>query len=187
LALEAAFDRLCIDLRKLRDLLHDVDVNIGDKPEAEGVLLVDDMSDGVTELVGLSEECLSTAEEARRFAGPTFEPNQMRRSLAESQKQFHSLSKILWSNLLSYDRISALVQFGSKHSPEWRGWVDSVRQGLDRSQPAVEAVEEAYFQCWHEIAERVTASPVSLSTTNIGQYITTAALETAEAAREGIT
>lgn len=186
MALEAAFERLCIDLRKLRDLLHDVDANIGDKPETDGVLLVDDMSDGVIELVGLSEECLSTAEEARRFAGPAFEPNQMRRSLAESQKQFHSLSRNLWSNLLSYDRINALVQFGSKHRPQWRGWVDSVRQGLDRSQPAVQAVEEAYFQCWHEIAERVTASPVSLNTTNVGQYITAEALSTSEM-QEGVT
>jgi hypothetical protein len=186
-ALEAAFDKLCSDLRKLREMLHDVDVNVGDRPETEGVLLVDDMSDAVTELVGLSEECLSTAEEARQAAGPSLDPNQMRRCLAESQKQFHKLSRNLWSNLLSYDRVRALVQFGSKHRPEWRGWVDSVRQGLDRSQPAVEAVEEAYFQCWQEIAERVTASPVSLNTTNVGQYVTTAALETAEALREGIT
>ena len=187
MALEAAFDKLCSDLRKLREMLHDVDVNVGDRPEAEGVLLVDDMSDGVTELVGLSEECLSTAEEARRAAGPPFEPNQMRRSLADSQKQFHILSRHLFSNLLSYDRTSALVRFASKNRPAWRGWVDSLRQGLDKSQPAVEAVEEAYFQCWQEIAERVTTSPVTLHTTNIGQHITTSALETAEEAREGIT
>ena len=184
--LEAAFDKLCSDLRKLRGILHDCNVNVEDKPESESVRLVDDVSDEITELFGLSEESLSAAENARRTAGPQFDPNQMRRSLASSQKQFHNLSRNLCSNLLSYERISQLVQFGREHRI-WRGWVDSVRQGLETCRPGVEAVEEAYFQCWQEIAERVTTSPVSLHTTNIGQQISAAALESAEAVREGIT
>lgn len=186
MVLEATFDMLCSDLRKLRGILHDFNVNVEDKPGTESVRLVDDVSDEVTELLGLSEESLSAAEEARRAAGPAFDPNQMRRSLAGSQKQFHGLSRNLFSNLLSYERISELIQFGREHR-DWRGWVDSVRQGLETCRPGVEAAEEAYFQCWQEIAERVTPSPVSLHTTNIGQQITAAAVESAETAREGVT
>ena len=186
MSLEVAFDKLCSDLQRLRGTLHDFNVNVEDKPESQSVRLVDDVSDEVTELFALSEESLSAAEEARRAAGAAFDPNQMRRSLATSQKHFYNLSRNLSSDLLSYERISELVRFGRGHR-DWQGWVDSVRQGLETCRPGVEAVEDAYFQCWHEIAERVTTGPFSLHTTNIGQQITTAAVESAETTREGVT
>jgi len=185
LSLEASLDKLCNDLRRLRGVLRDFNVNTQDKPDSESVHLVDDVSDEVTELFGLSEESLSVAEETCRAAEPPFDPSRMRRSLASSQRHFYSLLRNLFSNLLSYERISELVQLGREHR-DWRGWVESVRQGLETCKPGVEAVQEAYFQCWQEIAERVTTSPVSLHTTNIGQQITTAA-ESAETARDGVT
>lgn len=187
MALEAAFENLYRDLRIFRDILQGLRMTVTeDRPERDAVVLVDEVSDAVTELVGLAEESLDAAEEARKAGGPSFDPNHMRRSLARSQKQFHHLVQILVFDLLSYDRIGALVQFGRERGPAWMAWVNSVRQGLDRCRPALEAVGEAYFQCWQEIAERVTTAPVSLHTTNIGQHITTEALESREE-REGIT
>lgn len=186
MALEAALERLCGDLRKLCEILRDFDVNVGDKPATQSVLLADDVSDEVTELFALSQESFITAEEARKTSGSPFEANQLRRSLTESQKKFHLLSRGLLSSLLTYERIGELVQFGERKR-EWLGWVNSVRQGLERCRPAVEAVEDAYVQCWQEIAERVMGGPVALHTTNIGQQITTEALASRESARDGVT
>jgi hypothetical protein len=185
-ALEAVLDTLVNDLGALCGILHDLDVNAGDVGDAEGAHLADDVSESLTELCGLGQASLSSAMEARHAASQRFDPVQLRRSLAESQKQFQSMARNLFSNLLSYERISQLVQFGHERRP-WRGWVKSVRHGLEKCRPAVETAEDAYFQCWQEIAERLGAGPVSLNTTNIGQQITTEALASRAAAHEGVT
>jgi hypothetical protein len=185
-ALEAGLETLVNDLGILCGILHDLDVNAGDVGELQGAHLADDVSESLTQLSGLGQESLSLATDARRAGSQPFDPNQLRRSLAESQRKFHSLARSLFSDLLCFERISELVQFGRERR-RWLGWVNSIRQGLERCRPAVEVVEDAYFACWQEIAERVGAGPVSLNTTNIGQQITTEALASREAARETVT
>ena len=186
MALEATIENLVNDLRKLCMILGDLDVNAGDTPATDSARLADDASEFVTEVFGLAQGCLSAAEEAQRSASRPFDPNQLRRSLAESQKQFHSLTRNLFSNLLAYERVSLLVQLGRERK-RWLGWVNSVRQGLEKCRPAIEAVEDDYLGCWQEIAERVTTGPVAVHTTNIGQQITAEALASHEATHEGIT
>jgi hypothetical protein len=185
-ALEAALELLVKHLGMLHGIVHDLDINAGDIGETQSARLADDVSESVTELSGLCQESLTFATEARDASDQPFDPNKLRKSLAESQQQFHKLSRSLFSNLLSYERISELVQFGRERR-RWLGWVNSVRQGLERCRPAVEVVDDAYFQCWQEIAERVTSGPVAVHTTNIGQQITTEALASRETVHEGIT
>lgn len=188
MALESALSNLCESLKALHGLLDGLDFTVTeDVPKRGSVVLVDQVSEGISELLALTEECLDAAGESQRAAGQPYDPNQMRRSLVVSQKQFHRLSQILFSRLLAYEQISALVQFGRKRGREWMAWVDTLRQGLDKCRPAREGVEDAYFQCWQEIGERLIAGPVSVHTTNIGQQITSDALESRDAARQGVT
>jgi hypothetical protein len=187
-ALETALSNLCDRLKALHGVLDGLHLTVTeDVPQRGSVVLVDQVSEEVSELLGLTEECLDAAGEAQRAAGQPYDPNQMRRSLVVSQKQFHRLSQILFSKLLAYELISALVQFGRKRGREWMAWVDTLRQGLDKCRLSLEVVEDAYFQCWQEIGERLIAGPVSVHTTNIGQQITTDALESRDAARQGVT
>ena len=188
MALELALSNLCTSLKTLHGVLDGLRFTVTeDVPKTGSVVLVDQVSEEVTELLGLSEECLDAAIESQRAAGQPYDPNQMRRSLVVSQKQFHHLSQILFSRLLAYEPIASLVQFGRKRGREWMAWVDTLRHGLDKCRPVLEGAEEAYFQCWQEIGERLVAGPVSLHTTNIGQQITADALESRDAARQGVT
>ncbi len=188
MALELALSNLCTSLKTLHGVLDGLHFTVTeDVPKTGSVVLVDQVSEEVTELLGLSEECLDAAIESQRAAGQPYDPNQMRRSLVVSQKQFHHLSQILFSRLLAYEPIASLVQFGRKRGREWMAWVDTLRHGLDKCRPVLEGAEEAYFQCWQEIGERLVAGPVSLHTTNIGQQITADALESRDAARQGVT
>jgi hypothetical protein len=187
-ALEPALSNLCTSLQTLHGVLDGLRFTVTeDTPESGGVVLVDQVSEEVTELLGLTEECLDAAVESQRAAGQPYDPNQMRRFLVVSQKQFHRVSQILFSKLLAYEPIASLVQFARQRGREWMAWVDTLRHGLDKCRPVLEGVEEAYFQCWQEIGERVVAGPVSLNTTNIGQQITADALRSREAARQGAT
>jgi hypothetical protein len=187
-ALESALSNLCESLKALHGVLDGIRLTVSeDVPNRGSVVLVDQVSEEISELLGLTEECLDAAGEAQKAAGLPYDPNRLRRSLVVSQKQFHRLPQILFSKLLAYEPISALVQFGRKRGREWMAWVNILRQGLDKCRPALEVVEDAYFQCWQEIGERLIAGPVSVHTTNIGQQITTDALESRDAARQGIT
>jgi hypothetical protein len=181
-ALEAALNMLVTDLEKLNGILGELDINAGDFGEPEAGHLATEVCESITELFGRSKGALSLAGEARDAGGEPFDPNKLRRSLAESQKNFQILSRNLFSNLLSFERIGDLVGFAREHKP-WNGWVNSVRVGLERCRLAVEAVDDGYFACWQEMAERVASSPVAVHTTNIGQQITTEALTSREAAQ----
>jgi len=187
-ALEAALSNLCNSLRALYGVLDGLRLTVTeDVPRSGSVVLVDQVSEEVTELLGLSKECIDAAEESERAAGQPYNPNQLRRFLAVSQKQFHRLAKILMSSLLSYEQVSVLVEFGRSRGREWMAWVNSVREGLEKCRPVLQGAEDAYFQCWQEIAERIIAGPVSVHTTNIGQQITREALESRETEPEGVT
>jgi hypothetical protein len=187
-ALESALANLCNSLQSLHGVLDGLRLTVTeDVPKRGSVLLVDQVGEEVTELLALTEESLEAAIESQRAAGQPYDPNQMRRSLAVSQRQFHRLSQILFSRLLAYEPIASLVQFARKRGREWMAWLDTLRHGLDKCRPALETVGDAYFQCWQEIGERLIAGPVSLHTTNIGQQITADALESRDAARQGVT
>ena len=188
MALETALANLCESLKALHGMLDNLRVMVTeDAPQRGRVALVGQVGEEVSELLGLTEGCLNDALESQRAAAQPYDPNQMRRSLVASQKQFHCLPQILFSRLLNYEQISSLVQFGLQHGPEWMAWVDLLREGLDNCRLAIEGVDDAYFQCWQEIGERLIAGPVSVHTTNIGQQITADALESLDAARQGVT
>src|SRR5262249_53677949 len=132
MALEAALENLCSELRHFRDLLASLDTTVRqDRPDASEAMVIDEVSDGITELESLCKESLDAAEEALRASGP-FDPDRLRRSLAGSQLRFHAITHILVSDLLTFETLGALVGFGRSHGRRWAAWVHVVRQSLER-------------------------------------------------------
>jgi len=119
------------------------------------------------------ENALAAAESSENAVAETVDLTRARRQLTASQENFQKLSEVFFADLLSYDRIAELLQFGSEHGRQWMAWANTVRQGLEACQPQLQTVALAYFRCWQEIAERVGMNSVSLQSTTIGQQITT--------------
>jgi hypothetical protein len=187
-ALEATFEDLTGQLRKLRDVLQALSMTTGeDRSRAEAVVLVDKINDSVMELAGWLENSLAAAEKGEEAVSQVPDLNRARRQLAVSQEGFQKLSEAFFSDLLSYDRIAELVQFGSEHGRQWMAWANTVKRGLEGCRPHLDTVAHSYFRCWQEIAERVGTSSVSLQTTTIGQQITAALPTAKEIEAEGLT
>jgi hypothetical protein len=188
MALEAALEKLCSDLRRFRDTLTGLETTVTqDKPDSGEVVLVGEVSDAVTDMESACRECLDAAETALSTITQPFDANRLRRSLGGSQLRFHSISHLLVSNLLTYEKISALVEFGAEHGYEWEAWVQAVRVGLEECRTAIAELAGSYLACWEEIAERLFAGPISLHTTNIGQNISASALDAKGPLEAGIT
>lgn len=188
MALEAALSNLCRTLRALRGSLYELMYTVTeDAPKRGRVILVDQLGEQVAELHGLSIECLEAAEGAERAAGQPSDLNQMRRFLVRSQTQFQQLSQTLVWQLFSYEQVVELMELGHRRKGEWSGWVQGIRSGLEKCRLPFQEAEATYTQCWQEIAERLVTGPISLQTTNIGQQITSEALESRSAESSGVT
>ena len=188
MALEAALENLCSELRKLRDAITGVERTVTqDRPQSDAVILVDEVSDDVTEMESSCRECLDAAEAALCAVDQPFDATRLRRSLAGSQLRFHAIADLLVSHLLTYEKVSALVGFGRKHGHEWAAWVHALCLGLEKCRAALAGLVGAYLACWEEIAERLFAGPISLHTTNIGQQISAGALDAKATVDAGIT
>jgi hypothetical protein len=188
MALEAALEKLCEDLRHLRDRVTELETTVvQDRPSSGEVILVDEVSDAITDMESASRECLDAAETALCALREPFDPNRLRRSLAGSQLRFHSISAGFLSDLLTYEKIGALVGFGREHGREWEAWVRAVRVGFEALRQTLSGIDASYLACWEEIADRLFTAPVSIHTTNIGQNIGTGALDSKGPVEAGIT
>jgi hypothetical protein len=151
---EAAVGNLGWELRRLKDELEAVRATVvEDRPDGE-TFVVDRIGDAVEELVGWSVEAVAAAEKMREaVVGERVKWRLVRKSLGESQRGFHRVLQ-RYNELVSYERIAELVELGRGRRREWTAWIAAVRQGLVRCRELLEAVAEAYLECWEEIAER---------------------------------
>jgi len=186
MALERTFRELPAQLRRLRDRLQELEVTVvEDRPQANQAVIVDSLEYAVADLRGWAEEALQAAEEAERAVGHPVDLGRARRALSTCQERFQRIERGFAANLVSYDRIKDLTNFGSERRREWPAWVTSVKQGIEHCREPIEGVGQALAECWQEIAERVGMTSVSVQATNIGQQISVA--EDKEALREGVT
>jgi hypothetical protein len=187
-ALEAAFQELSSELRKLRDTLVALRLTVvEDKPLAGEAALVDHFDDTILEVMGLLEESLKRARVAQKEVESAADFNAVRRALAACQERFHTIEQRFSSDLVSYDKLKDLADLGSARKREWIPWASTVRQGIEECRAPLDAISKAIAACWQEIAERVGMTSVSVQTTNIGQKIFTRSGDRAELVHEGIT
>lgn len=176
MALERTFRELPDCIRQLRDCVLALQLTAReDVPQHGRVLLVDKLADAVEDTLGWTEESLAAAVAALQAVVHPVDMAQARRSLVECQESFRRVEKCFAGELLSYEQMRDLTQFGRSRQGEWKAWVKSVRQGLEHCRIPMEQSSRALLDCWQEIAERASAA-VNVTTTNIGQKITAAEL-----------
>jgi hypothetical protein len=187
-ALEATFQALSSELRKLRDTLIALRLTVvEDKPLAGEAALVDHFEDTILDVMGLLEESLRRARVAQKAIESAADFNSVRRALAACQERFHAIEQRFSSDLLSYDKLKDLTGLGASRKGEWIPWAKSVRQGIEECRAPLDAANKALAACWQEIAERVGMTSVSVQTTNIGQKILARPVATGDLVSEGIT
>ena len=172
MTLEAALLKLRTGLREFRDVLQGLELTVThDRPEGDSVILVDQVGDTITEVDSLLREVLDAAEDALSAADRSLDAYGLRRSLAVAHERFLQLSRLVSSDLLGFEKISALVGFGRERGRGWMAWVATLRKGLESSSSCVDGCAEQFLRCWEELAERVNLRGISLHAANIGQQI----------------
>jgi hypothetical protein len=186
--LEATFQELFTELRKLQDTLIAVRLTVvEDKPVKGEAALVDHMGDSVLDMLGSLEEALKAVRTAQKAIGSVTDLNAARRALTLCQQRFHSIELKFAGELVSYEKLKDLARLGNERRGEWRLWAGSVKDGVEQCRPPLDGVSKALAICWQEIAERVGMTSVSVQTTNIGQKIVSRLEDGAELVPERIT
>jgi hypothetical protein len=174
-ALEAAFEKLFSELRKLQDTLVAVRLTVvEDKPVRGEAALVDKMGDTILDIMGSIDEALRAARSARKAIGNPMDLNGARRALAICQARFHRAGQEFAGELVSYERLKDLARLGNERRGEWIPWANSAKQGIEQCRYPLDEAGKALAACWEEIAERVGTTSISVQATNIGQKIVTA-------------
>lgn len=175
--LEATFHALSVQLRKLRDTFLGVRLTVvEDKPLRDEVVLVDRFGDAVEDLVGWVEESLAAATEGEHAVGNPLDAYRARTALATCQERFNRLAQQFSSELVCYERILELKEFGRRRGGEWLRWTNAVKQGLEQCRQPMQDVNQALSLCWQELAERIGMTSVSVQNTTIGQQVSAAEL-----------
>jgi len=186
--LEATFQELSSELRKLHDTLVAVRLSVvEDKPRRGEAALVDLLEDAILDVMGLLDESLKAARAAQKAVGNVTDLNGARRALTVCQQSFHRMEQQFAAELVSYERLKDLTRLGTERRGEWLAWSNSVKDGIDQCRHPLDGASKALAACWQEIAERVGMTSVSVQSTNIGQKIVSKLEEDPGMLREEVT
>jgi hypothetical protein len=185
--LEATFQQLSSELRKLHDTLVAVRLTVvEDKPVRGEAALVDHLEDTILDIMGALDEALKGARAAQKAVGNVTDLNAARRALTLCQERFHRIERQFAAELVSYERLNDLAGLGSERRGEWLPWSNSVKDGIEQCRQPLDGVSKALAACWQEIAERVGMTSVSVQATNIGQKIVSKMEDGAEMAGQAV-
>jgi hypothetical protein len=187
MALEATFRTLFVQIGKLCDTLNAILLTVGDRPPNRGAALVDGMENTILDMLGTLQEARTAARAAERAVASPMDLDRARRSLAKCQDNFHQVERQFANELVSYERLKNLAHLGSERGGEWKAWAGIMKSVVEECRQPVEKVGKALVACWHELAERLGMTNVSVNATNIGQQITTSPAEVRDIEREGVT
>lgn len=187
MALEATFRTLSVQIRKLCDILNAVQLTAGDRPLRRGAALADELENTVLDMLGSLEEASAASRTAEK-AVAAMDLARARRALAQCQDIFHGIARQFANDLVSYEKLRSLSTLGSERGGEWKAWAGSMQDAIAECREPIEQTTKSLAACWQELAERLGMTNVSVTATNIGQQITTAAdVDGKEFEREGVT
>jgi hypothetical protein len=175
-SLRTEFQNLRAQQDRLHEVLSDLRRLLDDHPaHGEKVLLLDSFGDAVEDLLGWLEESSQTcapllpADPAERNA--EFDANRARRALVVCQELFNRQLHRFLIDLVSYDKISQLLQVGRERGGEWQGWAKGIKLELETCQQHLYLTNEVMFRCWVELAEWIGMTSIAVHSTSIGQQI----------------
>jgi len=179
MALEASFRELDSRVTALREAFTDLRVSlVEDGPRRGAPMLVDQLGDAATDLLGWIEEASEAAGEGLRQAGrPHRDLGAAQDSLLACHERLQQLGQRFASELLNCERVTEIHDLGRERGRSWQLWSESIEKSLDHCQTGLLGAGGAVLECWKEVSELAGAGPVSVRATSIGQQFTLAPAE----------
>jgi len=172
MALEAVFQDLCQQCQKLHEAMSALRLTIvEDKPLTGDIMLIEQFSNSVDDILGWLEEVYSAAAEGRQAVRSPLDLERARHALLSGHERCNHLMQKFFLELLCHDRIAELLNVGRERRGEWQAWAQSVKGAIEGCQSSFYDVQSALFKCWQELAERFDMSPVSAQTTSMRQTV----------------
>jgi small-conductance mechanosensitive channel len=175
MTLKSSFQDLADKLDRLRATFEEIlqwAITQG-KPEHEDHALVGRYDDATNDLIGLIEEAIAAAQPALQSVAQT-NLSEERRALIICQSAINKVSKRYFSEMVSFEALTALDSLAKERRKQWPQWVSGVKDALDQCRMPIEEVSRALFECWQEITERASLVSVSVQATSTGQQISVA-------------
>ena len=155
MALEASFKELQARLSTAREAFTDLRVAVvEDSPQKGAPVLVDQLGDSATDLLGWLEEAAEAAAQGLHEAERPRDLEAAEDALLTCAERCQQVAQSFAAGLLSCERIVAVHELGRERGREWRLWSGSVQEAVHHGQESLLAAFEALFGCFREIAER---------------------------------
>lgn len=142
------------------------------KPEHEDHVLVNRYDDATNDLIGLIEEASAAAQLGLQAVSRQTGSSEARNALIVCQSAINKVSKRYFSEMVSFEALTALDSLAKERRKQWPQWVSGVKDALDQCRAPLEEVSRALFECWQEVSERASLVSVSVQATSSGQQIT---------------
>jgi hypothetical protein len=176
MAIDAVFLNLTRKFDAMREALQSLALTaIEDRPARGEVLLVERLGNLVDDLRGWAEEAREAAGQASDALAHPADLNLGRRALSVANERFIRLEYRFFGEAVAHGSVSELRRFGRQGGREWLSWTGGVVQALDACRAPLRELDEAIFDAWQELGERLGARSLTVQTHNIGQQITTPA------------
>jgi hypothetical protein len=164
MTLEASFAELSETFGHLERALDNLvwAVVQGQPETGEGHALVDQYDAATNDLLGLVREAQEAGKEGRQAVRAPLDLARTRQALAACHDRFNQLSVHFYDDLVSFDWIDALNNLARERGREWDGWVQGVKDALNRCPQPLHDVSEALFACWQDLTESASLLPVTV-------------------------
>lgn len=172
MAIENTFQDLIAKIHRAQDVFDALRLTVVEDTPAEGsVVLIDQFGDAVEDVIGWLEEAGAAGSDARTAVAHPVDGHRGRLTLTVCQERFSRAVQAFNTDLIAYERMRALAQYGDGRKGEWRAWSRSVVEALGQCRAPLDDVSQALFMCWQELTERLGAGGLSVQTTTVGQNI----------------
>lgn len=173
MSLESALDSLRHALMQLSETMSALHVTIAeDKPALGATVLVDQLDNQVTDLLGILEETDERILHSLRNSSSSGQMEQVRFALKEIHVLINRFTAQFANEVSAYITLAKLLEMGRERGREWREWSLEVKTAVERCRLPVMTVTETLPECWSELAQRMAQGSISMQTTSIGQQIT---------------
>lgn len=177
MALRVEIENLGCQLERMHEAFSDLRRLLDDHPsEGDKVLLIDSFGDAVEDLLGWLEEslqkCALFLPSKCEGRAPDFDAHLARQALVACHGLFNQQMQRFLVDLVSYDKVAQLLQFGRERGGEWQTWAKSIKMELENCQQHLFLTSQVLFGCWVELAEWIGITSISVRATTVGQQIT---------------
>jgi hypothetical protein len=178
MALEASFRELDTRVRGAREAFNNLRVAVvEDGPQRGAPMLLDQLGDAATDLLGWLEEAAEAGGEGLRHAGRPRDLEAAQAALLTCHERLQQVGQRFAADLLSCERVAEIHDLGRERGRAWKLWSESVERSLDHCQSGLLGAGGAVLDCWKEISELAGAGAVSVRATSIGQQFAVSPME----------